>query len=236
MVICGLAKTTLLDFPGHVAATLFTGGCNFKCPFCHNKDLVINPALITPYSHDDIFSFLQKRKNVLSGVCITGGEPTIQSHLKDWIQEIKELGYTVKLDTNGYEPDVLEDLYNSHLLDYVAMDLKNEPSHYAQTIGLTDAQFDRKRIEASISLIKSQSVDYEFRSTIVKELHNKDSIITMAKWIAPCNHYYLQSYQNNENVIHPVFTSYSASDFIHFKELILPIIPNVAVRGVDGCD
>lgn len=230
-MICGLNKTTLLDYPEHVAATIFTGGCNFKCPFCHNKDLVINPAQTTQYTYDKIISFLKKRKNVLGGVCITGGEPTLQSELINWIQDIKSLNLAVKLDTNGYHPDVLSRLYELQLLDYVAMDIKNAPSLYALTAGLPD--LDIQRIEDSIALIKSQSVDYEFRTTIVRELHTKDVILAMARWIAPCNHYYLQSYRANENVINPIYSSYEADDFAYFKELITPIIPNIDIRGID---
>lgn len=233
MLVCGLQKTTLLDYPEHIAATIFTGGCNFKCPFCHNRDLVIQPCQSPSYTHQDIFDFLKKRKNVLDGVCISGGEPTIQPDLINWLEEMKALGLSVKLDTNGYQPDVLSTLYERHLLDYVAMDIKNTPSQYARTIGIPDADFDRKRIEASMQLIKAQNVEYEFRSTIVKELHTLDAIVEMAKWIGPCKHYYLQSYRSDGNVINPIFTSYTAEDFIHFKESLQPILPTVALRGID---
>ena len=230
-MICGLNKTTLLDYPEHVAATIFTGGCNFRGPFCHNKDLVLNPAHASQFTYEEILSFLKKRQNVLSGVCITGGEPTLQAELVSWIQDIKSLGLSVKLDTNGYRPDVLSHLYEHKLLDYVAMDIKNAPSLYAQTVGLHD--FDLQPIEDSIALIKNQSVDYEFRTTIVRELHTCDSIVAMARWIAPCNHYFLQSYRADENVINPVYSSYEPDDFAYFRELIQPIIPNITIRGVD---
>lgn len=233
MIVCGLNKTTLLDYPEHVAATIFTGGCNFRCPFCHNKELVINPANATQLSYDDIFRFLEKRQNILDGVCISGGEPTLQHDLINWIQDIKALGLSVKLDTNGYHPEVLEKLYAANLLDYVAMDIKNTPELYADTIGLSRQAFDLSRIEASIELIKKHSVAYEFRSTIMREYHTAESIVTMAKWIAPCNRYYLQCYREDDNVINPIFSAYTASEFTSLKELIQPIIPNVGIRGID---
>lgn len=233
MNVCGLNKTTLLDYPEHVAATIFTGGCNFTCPFCHNKDLVI-PSTRTPiYSYETIFSFLKKRKNILGGVCITGGEPTIHPDLIDWIRDIKALGLSVKLDTNGYHPEILSKLYSLELLDYVAMDIKNTPMSYAQTVGLSPQNFDLKKIEESITLIKNSNVNYEFRSTIVKELHTYESIITMAKWIAPCERYFLQSYREDEHVINPVFSSYNAKEFSDILELVTPIIPNTKLRGID---
>lgn len=199
MQILGLNKTTLLDYPAHVAATIFVGGCQFRCPFCHNGELVLHPSCKSVYTREEIFLFLQKRKNILQGVCITGGEPTLQSDLEDFIREIKNLGYLVKLDTNGYEPDILEKLLRERLLNYVAMDIKNCPKKYGMTTGKEPFKIDR--VEKSIALLKKSGIDYEFRTTVVRELHTIEDIVEIGKWIAGCTAYYLQQYQENENVI-----------------------------------
>ena len=200
MLIAGLNKTTLLDYPGRVAATVFTGGCNFRCPFCHNGDLVLKPSALEAYSEEEVFSFLKKRKNVLKGVCITGGEPTLQGDLPDFIRKIKALGYEVKLDTNGYLPEVLKRLMDEKLLDYVAMDIKEK---YGCTTGVSD--FDIRRIEKSVEILAKAGVTYEFRTTVVKELHAKEDLLQIGEWIAGCPKYFLQQYQENENVIRNIF-------------------------------
>lgn len=199
MQILGLNKTTLLDYPGHVAATVFTGGCQFRCPFCHNGELVLNSPCESNYTQEDIFSFLRKRKNILQGICITGGEPTLQSDLEDFIRGVRGLGYLVKLDTNGYEPDVLERLLGERLLDYVAMDIKNCPGKYGVTTGREFLEIER--VERSVEILKSSGIDYEFRTTVVRELHTIEDILEIGKWIAGCPAYFLQQYQADDNVI-----------------------------------
>lgn len=198
MLIGGLNKTTLLDYPGHVAATIFTGGCNFRCPFCHNAGLVLTPSSAEIYSEEDVFSFLKKRKNILQGVCITGGEPTLSADLPAFIEKIKETGYKVKLDTNGYRPEVLQNLLTEGLLDYVAMDIKNSPKKYVYTAGV---ELDFGKIRESIELLKTSGIDYEFRTTVVKELHNTDDFLQIAKWIKGCSKYFLQQFVENENLL-----------------------------------
>lgn len=201
MLIAGLNKTTLLDYPGRVAATVFTGGCNFRCPFCHNGDLVIKPSSLEMISEEEVLSFLNKRKNVLKGVCITGGEPTLQADLPDFISRIKNIGYEVKLDTNGYRPDVLRDLLDKKLIDYVAMDIKNCREKYAVTTGCTD--FDIGKIERSMEILKTSGIAYEYRTTVVDGLHKAEDVRKIAGWIAeaPFVGYFLQGYQENEKSI-----------------------------------
>ncbi len=199
MLIVGLNKTTLLDYPGRVAATVFTGGCNFRCPFCHNGHLVLKPSALEAYSEEEVFSFLHKRRNVLKGVCITGGEPTLQPDLPDFIRQVKSLGYCVKLDTNGYEPEALEKLLEEKLLDYVAMDIKNCRGKYPGTVGLEKLAIEK--IDKSIMLLRESGIDYEFRTTVVKEFHTKEDLIEIGNWLSDCPKWFLQQYRDNENVI-----------------------------------
>lgn len=241
MQILGLNKTTLLDYPGHVAATVFTGGCQFRCPFCHNGELVLNSFCKSNYTQEDIFSFLQKRKNILQGICITGGEPTLQSDLEGFIREVRGLGYLVKLDTNGYEPDVLERLLRERLLDYVAMDIKNSPGKYGMTVGREFLEIER--VERSVKILKSSGIDYEFRTTVVRELHTIEDIVEIGKGIAGCPAYFLQQYQADDNVIEimrsgrrDVYHGYDIDVMNEMAEAIkgLPdMTGEVAIRGVD---
>ncbi len=203
MLIVGFNKTTLLDYPGRVAAAIFVGGCNFRCPFCHNGGLVLNPLSQESYSEKEILEFLQKRRNVLKGVCITGGEPTLHADLPEFILKIKNLDYQVKLDTNGYAPGVLKKLLDEKMIDYVAMDIKNCPGKYAMTAGICDA-FKLDRIEQSIIILKESSIPYEFRTTVVKELHTREDMVKIADWIKGCPCYFLQQYKGNENVIYSI--------------------------------
>lgn len=203
MLIRGLNKTTLLDYPGCVAATIFTGGCNFRCPFCQNSGLVLEPSTGEIISEEEILAFLKKRKNVLKGVCITGGEPTLQEDLPEFLCRIKSLGYRIKLDTNGFKPQVLKNLLEEGLLDYVAMDIKNSPDHYAKTAGMdhVDAGFHLDKINGSIEMLLNGDVEYEFRTTVVKELHTLEDMIKIGEWIGGCRAYFLQKFQDNGNNI-----------------------------------
>lgn len=199
MLIVGLNKTTLLDYPGRVAATIFTGGCNFRCPFCHNGDLVLKASALDAYSEEEVFSFLHKRKKVLGGVCITGGEPTLQPDLAEFIRKVKELGYAVKLDTNGYKPEVLDELLKEGLLDYVAMDIKNCKEKYAVTAGVTS--FEIANIEKSMKLLEEYGIPYEYRTTVVKEFHKKEDLEAIGKWIDGRADWYLQPYRDGEEIL-----------------------------------
>lgn len=198
MLIAGLNKTTLLDYPGRVAATIFTGGCNFRCPFCHNAGLVLTPSSAETFSEEDVFSFLRKRRNVLGGVCITGGEPTLQEDLPEFISQIRQLGYAVKLDTNGYRPEVLGKLIEDGLLDYVAMDIKNCEEKYELTAGV-GIKLDP--VKESVDILKNSGIDYEFRTTVVKEFHDREDICRIGEWIKGCRRYYLQQFVESENII-----------------------------------
>lgn len=231
MLILGLQKTTLLDYPGKVASTIFTGGCNFKCPYCHNRDLVMPPADVLAYSKDEIFDHLNKKKKILDGVCITGGEPTLHKDLPDFISEIKDLGLLVKLDTNGTNPQMLKSLVNNSLLDYVAMDIKHSKAKYNSIANMI--KFDLSAIEESVSFLKENSVEYEFRTTIMKECHTEDDIIEIGKWISGASAYYLQSYRESEQVINPIFSPHSPETLKHFVEILKPFVPNTFLRGID---
>ena len=232
MQIHGLNKTTLLDYPEHVAATVFTGGCNFCCPFCHNGDLVLHPGKFSTISEEEVFAFLQKRKNVLTGVCITGGEPTLQPDLPDFIRRIKEMGYLVKLDTNGYRPDILKQLLEEKLLDYVAMDIKNSKDKYDTTVGKEN--LDIRRLEESVTRLKEGWIPYEFRTTVVRELHTKEDFTAIGEWLSGARVYFLQGYRDNENVIQRGFSAYTKEEMEAFAQILRRHIDRVEVRGLDA--
>ena len=181
MKLAGLQKLTLLDFPGHVACTVFTAGCNLRCPFCHNSELVLperKPALMDAES---FFSFLKKRQGILEGVCVTGGEPLLQKDIVPFLRRIKGLGFAVKLDTNGCFPNLLRSLVEEGLVDFVAMDIKNSPARYGQTAGIP--HMDLTPIQESVAFLLSGAVDYEFRTTVVRELHTVEDIVAIARWV-----------------------------------------------------
>lgn len=231
MRICGLNKTTLLDYPGHVAATIFLGGCNFRCPFCQNGDLVLRPESQPVIEEEEIYSFLEKRKGILSGVCITGGEPTLDKDLSTGIGRIKKMGYLVKLDTNGYRPEMIRELLAEGLLDYIAMDVKNCMEHYGETAGC--GHINLNKIRESINLIKNSGIDYEFRTTVVKELHSDENMIKLGKEIEGAKAYFLQGYQESSGVISPGFHSCTKEEMEKKAALVRGYVPNVQLRGVE---
>lgn len=231
MQIHGLLKTTLLDYPGHVASTLFTGGCNFRCPFCHNSELVLHPQTAPVIPEEEIFSHLKRRKGILDGVCISGGEPTLAPDLEDFIRKIRALGFSVKLDTNGYRPEVLIRLCEQGLLDYVAMDIKHTPEKYHSICGID--QFDISRIETSAEYLMQGMVPYEFRTTLVRELHDKEDILQIGTWLKGARAYYLQAYRDSDTVISKGFHAHDRETLASFVELLQPLIPDTALRGVD---
>lgn len=255
MKIQGLQKTTLLDYPGHVAATLFTGGCNFRCPFCHNGDLVLNPGGQPEIPMEEIMAFLKKRQGVLDGVCITGGEPTLQPDLEEFIREVRGLGYLVKLDTNGYRPEVLERFLEEGLVDYVAMDIKACKEKYARAVGLDNptfwdesvtrvrtAGFSIEPIERSVELLKGSSIDYEFRTTVVRGIHTMEEFEEIGKWLSGCKAYYLQGFQENENLLatrlggsvgNIRFAEFSRAEMEQMAALAGKYVERVVIRGVE---
>lgn len=231
MQIHGLNKTTLLDYPEHLAATVFTGGCNFRCPFCHNAGLVLNPGEQPVISKEEVLSFLRKRKGILNGVCITGGEPTLQKDLPEVIRQIKEMGYLVKLDTNGYRPEVLAQLLEEKLLDYVAMDIKSSPERYGVVAGLRE--LDISVICRSVDLLQHSGIKYEFRTTVVKELHSKEDFEEIAKWLAGSPVHYLQAYRENENVIQWGYHACTREEMEEYAQILRTTIQKVEIRGMD---
>lgn len=230
MNIFGLQKTTLLDYPGLVAATIFLGGCNFRCPFCHNGDLLEGTSE-EQIPEEEIFKFLKKRASILEGVCITGGEPTLQPGLEPFIAEIKSLGLSVKLDTNGYRPDVLKALCRKGLIDYVAMDIKSGKSGYAKVAGC--AGLELSKIEESIQFLKNGAIPFEFRTTVVRELHTAEDFKEIGPWLEGYSDYYLQNFKNSEQVLTPGFSSYTKEELTVFKDLVSPYIKHVKLRGID---
>lgn len=230
--IGGMQKVTLLDYPGKAAAAVFTGGCNFKCPFCHNRDLVFLPDNYEFFPAEEVLKYLEKRKGLLDGVCISGGEPLIQDGLEEFIEAIREMGYLVKLDTNGYYPEKLEEIVHAGLVDYVAMDLKNTREKYAETVGLNPEVFQIDRIERSIEFLMHGSVEYEFRTTVVRELHTKEDLQAMAKRIQGARHYYLQQYQDSGSVIQPGWTAYNAEEMADLLSAVKEYVPDTELRGV----
>ena len=234
MLLCGLQKTTLLDFPGHVACTIFTGGCNFRCPYCQNSELVLDPAAFPKLSEDEVMTFLKRRKGILEGVCITGGEPTLQPDLPEFLRKVRELGYLVKLDTNGYRPEVLQSLMEEGLLDYVAMDVKASKEKYARTVGVSSV--DLARLDRSISLLLGQDkIPYEFRTTVVKGLHDLADFEEVGKWLAGARVLFLQGYRESENVLDPSLCmgSYELTELECMAEKARKYIARVEVRGVE---
>ena len=232
MRIVGLMKTTLLDYPGKVASTIFTGGCNFRCPYCHNGDLVLNHTTMEPYSEEEIFSHLNKRKNTLNGVCITGGEPTLQTELPEFIRKVKSLNLLIKLDTNGTNPAMLSSLLEEGLLDYVAMDIKHCKSKYNDVACMNS--LDMQSIEESVDILKNCDIDYEFRTTVTRELHKMEDFEEIGKWIEGSKDYYLQPYKESEQVISKIFSTYTASEFDEIVSILNKYnIGNIKVRALD---
>ena len=229
MNIKGLQKTTLLDFPEKLACTVFTGGCNFRCPFCHNASLVLHSGEVDDFSETEFFSYLSKRNGMLDGVCITGGEPLLCHDIEEFIKKIRSLGLLVKLDTNGTFPEKLKSLLDQGLVDYVAMDIKNSKEKYALTAGVKEFPAE---IEKSIDLIIEKAPDYEFRTTVVRELHEEADILNIAKRIKYAKKYFLQSYVDSGDTIDPGFSAYSASEMLQILENTKKILPVTALRGI----
>ena len=202
MIIGGLQKLTLIDYPGHIAATVFTVGCNFRCPFCHNPELVKNgrQGIGNGIFEKNLFEFLESRKGKLEGVCITGGEPTIQPDIVNFLRKIKKLGYKVKLDTNGARPDVLRNLYTQNLLDFVAMDIKSDLKNYEKT---ANSKVDLERIKLSVELVRNSGIDYEFRTTVVPGLHKEENFLEIGRWLKGSKKYVLQKYEDKGKILDP---------------------------------
>lgn len=231
MIIKGLQKLTLLDFPGRIACTVFTYGCNFRCPFCHNASLVVADRYADgEYTEEEIFDFLEKRRGRLQGVCVSGGEPTLMPDLADFIRRIKSMGYAVKLDTNGYRPEVLKALIDEGLIDYVAMDIKSSREDYGRAIGLADA--DVSRVERSLNILKEGSVPYELRTTVVKELHTASELEDIGRWLAGEKKYFLQSFIDSGDVIGEGYSAYSPEQMRELLAVVRQWVPSAELRGI----
>ncbi len=241
MTIYGLMKTTLLDFPGKVASTIFLGGCNMRCPFCHNMDLVTGLNQIDPISYKDVIKHLNLRKGVIDGVCITGGEPSLQPDLEDFIREIKNMGLLVKLDSNGSKTAVLDNLCSKNLIDYIAIDIKASFNKYPIVCGLQPPAFSENDIKSivnnvknTVSLLKNQrSVPYEFRTTVVKEFHDEEEFRLIGDMLDGADAYYLQNFVSSEFVPDKSLHAYNKEELNLFADQLSKRIKTVGIRGVD---
>ena len=229
MKISGLQKLTLLDFPDRTACTVFLGGCNFRCPFCHNSSLVLGAGEGENIPEEEFFAFLKSRKSRLDGVAITGGEPLISDETEIFIEKIKSMGYAVKLDTNGAFPERLRRLIGKGLVDYVAMDIKNSPHKYAKTIGLPSAPLGK--IEESIRILMSGKVGFEFRTTLVKGFHTEDDIETIGKWISGAERWYLQAFKDSGDLISGGLCGFERDEYLRFLDIARRFVPNAQLRG-----
>lgn len=228
MDIKGITNTTLNDYPGHIAATIFVGGCDFRCPYCFNGSLVTKPEWLPNLREEDVFAFLADRQVALDAVCISGGEPLNQTDLMHFMYQVKEMGFKVKLDTNGYEPVHLTHILEEGLVDYVAMDVKNSLYSYGKTVGCPEV--DLSQIIISVDILKDCKVDYEFRTTVTRELHTQQDIEELGQWLGGAKAYYLQRYTEDKDVIMPVFTNYSMQELEDFQRILKKTIKKVEIR------
>ncbi len=230
MTISGLQKLSLVDYPKKLCATVFFAGCNFRCPFCHNAALVLPGREHESISEDDLFSFLQTRRGLLDGVCITGGEPLLRDGLDTLIAAIRDMGFLVKLDTNGSFPEKLRSLVENKAVDYVAMDIKNSPERYGETIGIKD--FDISPIEESISILKNGGVPFEFRTTLVREFHTVEDMIKVGRWLDGAPKYYLQTFVDSGDVISGGLSAFTPSEMCTFMNTLAQYFDEIDIRGV----
>ena len=233
-MIAGLQKMTLLDYPGKVACTVFLQGCNFRCPFCHNSGLLGAPEQ-PPIPQEELLAFLRRRQGLLDGVCVTGGEPTLHKELPELLKSIKALGFAVKLDTNGYRPDVLKALVRENLVDYVAMDIKNCPERYAQTVGLSHLELSK--IEESMRFLLEGELDYEFRTTVVQQFHREKEIEAIGRWfqrLSPerkVKKYFLQPYTDRESVLCGGLSAPNNAKLLTFLNIASAFVHRAEIRG-----
>ncbi len=229
MIIKGFQKLTLLDYPGKVACTVFTGGCNFRCPFCHNALLVTEMDDIE-YTEKEIFQHLERRKGVIEGVAVTGGEPLLQKDIERFLYELRCAGVSVKLDTNGSFPEKLKDILDLGLVDYVAMDIKNSKEKYALTIGLQS--FDISTVEESIELLRNSEVDYEFRTTVTSNFHTVEDMRSIAQWLQGSPKYFLQNFVDSGMLIDSTCKGVSKSEMQEMLCAVREFIPTAELRGI----
>lgn len=229
MDIQGLQKMTLLDWPGKVACTVFLGGCDFRCPFCHNSELLSGPMPIL-MDQEGLLEFLRKRQGLLDGVCVTGGEPLLRPGLPGLLDGIKNLGFPVKLDTNGNHPDRLVRLWEQGLVDYVAMDVKNSPERYPETVGVPG--LDLTPVRDSVAWLLEGHVEYEFRTTAVRQLHDAASFQAIGRWLQGARRYYIQNFVDRDTVLRAGVSGFEKAELEAFASLVRPFVERVEVRGV----
>ncbi len=231
MEIHGLQKLTLLDYPGHTACTVFTGRCNFRCPFCQNASLVLRPESLAAIPEADVFAFLEKRKGLLDGVAVTGGEPTLQPDLPDFLRRVRDMGFETKLDTNGAKPEVLRRILAEGLADYVAMDVKSSPAGYGRCAGVPETIL--AQVRESVSLLEQSGVPHEFRTTAVKGLHSPADFEAIGAWLAGTDRYFIQSYADSGDILEPGMEAFSSAELEELLAAVRPYIPHAALRGAD---
>lgn len=230
MNIQGLNKVTLLDYPGRVACTVFTGGCDLRCPFCHNSQLVLHPTF-SPIDEEEVFALLRRRRGIIDGVAITGGEPLLQPDIEAFISRVRELGYSVKLDTNGTHPARLAHLLEAGLVDHVAMDIKNSPERYPETVGIPG--FDVTPIRESVALLVGGSTGYEFRTTVVAPLHDEESMLGIGRLIKGAGRYFLQGFADSGALIDPEgLRAVPREEMEKFAAIVAPFVGSAELRGV----
>ena len=230
MIFHGFQKMTVLDFPEKVACTLFTAGCNFRCPFCHNALLVTEIDNQYIYQPEEILAYLQKRRGILDGVCVTGGEPLMHPDLGDFLRSVKELGYAVKVDTNGSYPDRLRALVESGVVDYIAMDIKNCQEKYGETIGIPS--FDLSPVEESVRYLQSGAIPFEFRTTIVREFHTVGDVAAIADWISGAPKYFLQNFKESDHMIGAGLHAHDEETLREMQKVAQRKVPAASLRGI----
>lgn len=229
MDIYGLEKLSLVDYDGFVAATVFTGSCNFRCGFCHNSALVLDSKSLPIIPESEILNYLKKRKGVLEGLCITGGEPTLNPDLPEFIKKVKDIGYKVKVDTNGTNPEMVKLLVKEGLADYFAIDIKNDRENYAEIIGFKT--FDTSKIEKTVEFLLSGATKYEFRTTLIAEYHKAENIKRIGEWIKGADKYFMQKFKSGDNCISQDLSPVSEETAKEFLEIARPFVKHAALRG-----
>ncbi|MBR2870877.1 MAG: anaerobic ribonucleoside-triphosphate reductase activating protein [Clostridia bacterium] len=231
MRIYGMEKLSLVDFDGKVACTLFTGNCNFRCGFCHNSPLVLDYKFLPEIDESEVFAYLSKRKGILEGVCISGGEPTLEKDLPLFIEKVKNLGYAVKLDSNGTNPELIKSLFENGLIDYLAMDIKNNKEDYAKIIGFD--KYDTKKVEKSVDFLLNGKFPYEFRTTLINEFHKKENVALIGEWIKGADKYFLQKFKNSESCISQNLSAVDDKTVLEFRDILQNNVKKVFLRGYD---
>ena len=230
MNICGLQKLSMVDYPGKLAATVFTGGCNLRCPFCHNALLVTRLGESPRLDTDEVLAFLRSRRSLLDAVVLSGGEPLLQPGAADFLATVKDMGYLVKLDTNGCYPDALEEILSKRFVDYVAMDIKNSREKYGITVGIPD--FDLTPIDESIRLIRESGIDYEFRTTAVRQFHTAADFTAIGRWLRGSKNYYIQNFNDSGNLIGSGMSGFSEEELRSFAGSLTGDFEFIGIRGL----